>query len=166
MISYRNLIIYILKCVIGCIIVFSLSEISGYTDISWCIISVMLVLTPDNNEALPLAVTRIKANLIGGAVSTLCLVIAPTNAISISAAIVITIICCYFLKLMSGSRAAIAAVIIIMMHGLQFSEPEFWKTTLERVVAVIAGCAIGLLVTLLFHQRIFLKKEGTRSEEG
>ena len=166
MISYRDLIIYILKCVIGCVIVFLLSALFNYPDISWCIISVMLVLTPDNNEAMPLAITRIKANLIGGAVSTLCLLIASANPVTITMAIIISIIICHLLNVMSGSRAAIAAVIIIMLHGLEYNEPRFWAITLERVISVIAGCVIGLLVTLLFYKRYAPKSKESKVEEG
>jgi uncharacterized membrane protein YgaE (UPF0421/DUF939 family) len=166
MVSYRNLIIYILKCIIGSALTFTLAYLFGYPDVTWCIISVMLVLTPDNNEALPLALTRIKANLIGGGVSMLCLFIAPVNPVTITMAIVISIICCYLLNVMPGSRAAIAAVIIIMLHGLEYNEPRFWAITIERVVSVISGCVIGLLVTLLFHKKFFLQEERPRGEEG
>ena|SRR5436190_5264200 len=153
----KNILLYILKCITGCIIVFSLSYFFHYPDISWCIISVMLVLTPESKEAIPLAVTRIKANLIAGVLSLLCLLLLSPNAVTIILTIVLTILACYKLNIMSGSRAAIAAVIIIMLHGMANEERFFWTVTLERIGSVIIGCVIGLLITILFH-RNFLKK--------
>jgi uncharacterized membrane protein YgaE (UPF0421/DUF939 family) len=125
-----------------------------YPDISWCLISVILVLTPDNTEAVPLALTRIKANIVGGVASILCLLALAPTPLTIILAIIVTIVSCYFFRLMTGSRAAIAAVIIIMMHGMEYTEPFFWTATIKRLLAVIAGCFIGLLITLLFHRRL------------
>ena len=153
----KNIVLYILKCITGCIIVFSLSYFFHYPDISWCIISVMLVLTPESKEAIPLAVTRIKANLVAGVLSMLSLLVLPANAFTIILVIVLVIIACYKLDIMSGSRAAIAAVIIIMLHGLETESHNFWSVTLQRIGSVVIGCLLGLLITLVFH-RNFIKK--------
>ena len=49
------------------LVVYVISHITGYKEIGWSLISVMLVLSPDSKEAIPLALSRIKANLTGGA---------------------------------------------------------------------------------------------------
>jgi uncharacterized membrane protein YgaE (UPF0421/DUF939 family) len=163
----KNLLLYILKCVTGSAIVFLLSWLLDYPDMTWCIISVILVLTPESNEAIPLAVTRIKANMIAGVASFLSLLIFPATPVTIIFVIVITILGCYQFKTMSGSRAAIAAVIIIMMHGMETAAPDFWKVTLQRIGSVIAGCLIGLIVTLIYHRDLFRKNiAGIKSDEG
>ena len=154
----KNLILYIAKCVTGSALVFFLSWVFNYPDITWCLISVILVLTPESNEAIPLAITRIKANLIGGVTSFLFLLILPPNAVTIILVITISILACYFFNLMAGSRAAIAAVIIIMFHGIKYSDLSFWAVTLERIFSVIVGCIIGLLVTIIFHREFFRRK--------
>lgn len=165
--EYKNIILYILKCLCGCLIVFLISWWINYNDISWCMISVILVITPDSDESIPLAITRIKANIIGGMASLLCFLIDLPIAVSILSAVVITILACYFFKLMSGSRAAIAAVIIIMLHGEQYNQPAFWSITFQRLISVIAGCLIALIVTFLFHKGA-LKKSlvKIRQDEG
>lgn len=149
----KSLYLYIVKCVSGGLLVFLISWLINYKDFSWCIISVMLVLTPESNEALALAITRIKANFIGGLVSILFILMNLPLYLSISLSVVLTILACNHFKLMTGSRAAIAAVIIIMMHGEEYSHPNFWSNTLQRLASVILGCLIGLLVTVIFHQR-------------
>ncbi len=153
----KNLLIYISKCVTGCIVIFLLSWFFNYPDITWSIISVMLVLTPESDEAIPLAITRIKSNLIAGAASLLFLLFFPANPITIIVVIIVTILLCYKFKVMTGSRAAIAAVIIIMFHGIEYSERSFWSVTSERISSVVIGCLIGLLVTILFHKKLLKK---------
>ena len=155
--EFKNLLIYISKCVTGCIIIFLLSWIFNYTDITWSIISVMLVLTPESDEAIPLAITRIKSNLIAGASSLLFLLFFPATPITIIVVIIVTILLCYKFKVMTGSRAAIAAVIIIMFHGIEYNQHSFWSVTLERISSVVIGCSIGLLVTILFHKKLLKK---------
>src|SRR5215469_12520271 len=98
----KQLILYIAKCITGIGLVFFLSWLFNYPDYGWCIISVILVLSPDSKEAVPLAVTRIKANLIGGASALLFLLFGIANAITISVAMALTIVLCYILKLMAG----------------------------------------------------------------
>ncbi len=151
----KQLLIYIAKCITGVALVFLLSSLLHYPDYGWCIISVILVLSPDSKEAVPLAVTRIKANLIGGLVSVLLLLFGTAGIFTISAAMAITIVLCYVFKLMAGSRSALAAVIIIMLHTMELGTTHgFWQTTLERIISVIIGCVLGLVVTFIFHQKL------------
>ena len=150
----KNLYLYILKCLTATLIVFMIAKLINYQDFAWCMISATLVITPDSNEAIPLAMTRIKANLIGGAGSVLCILMHLPVPVTITLAILITILACNFLNLMTGSRAAIAAVIIIILHGEEYDHPNFWVITFERLGSVIAGCIIALIVTVVFHRKI------------
>jgi uncharacterized membrane protein YccC len=146
----KNLLLYFAKCVAGGVFAFLVAYILDYPDISWFLISIVLVLSPDSNDAIPLAVTRIKANLAGGASSLLLLLIGPPNVITVCAAFVLTISLCYLFKVSAGSRSALAAVVIIMLHG-EVVHP--WDAALVRVISVIGGCLTGLLITFLFHMK-------------
>ena len=150
----KNLYLYILKCLTAVSIIYIVAKYINYHDFAWCMISATLVLTPDNTEAIPLAMTRIKANLIGGVASIICIFMHLPIPATIILAILITILSCNFLKLMTGSRAAIAAVIIIILHGEEYDHPNFWVITFERLGSVIAGCIIALIVTVVFHRKI------------
>lgn len=144
----RSLLIYAGKCVTGTLIVFILSHILNYKDIGWCLISVILVLSPDGKESIPLAITRIKANTVGASVGMICLWISPTNMWILSVAVFITLAACYILKLDAAARSALAATIIIMLHE---EGKHVWDTAIERLIAVLAGCIIALIVTFIFH---------------
>ena len=144
----NSIIIYSAKCICGALIVYALSSLINYKDISWCIISVILVLSPDGKDSVQLALTRIKANLVGAGVGVLCLLISATNVWILSIALSITITFCYLLKLDAGTRSALAATIIVMLHD---EGKHIWDTAFERVSAVLIGCVLGLIITFVFH---------------
>jgi uncharacterized membrane protein YgaE (UPF0421/DUF939 family) len=126
----------------------------------------MLVLSPDGRESVPLAITRIKANLVGACSGMICLWLYPTNMWMICLGLTTTLSFCYLFKLDSGSRSALAATIILMLHE---EGKHVWDTALERVIAVFAGCLVGLAVTFIFHfksQYNEISKPSTRNDEA
>jgi uncharacterized membrane protein YccC len=157
----KNLVLYIAKCITGWAIILILSEISGYKDISWCLISVLLVLSPDSKEAIPLAMSRIKANLTGALASSICLTLGSPTFITVSLAFILTIGFCHLFKAMTSSRSAVVAVIIVMFHN---TGHYLWDAALERIISVISGCLLGLLITYLFHRKM-ARKDDTQEME-
>jgi uncharacterized membrane protein YgaE (UPF0421/DUF939 family) len=158
----RSLLTYSGKCVTATLIVFLLSTLFNYHDIGWCLISVILVLSPDGKDALSLAITRIKANLVGASVGLVCLLFSPANMFTISIALTITLSLCYFFKFDAAVRSALAATIIIMLHE---EGKHLWDTAIERVIAVLAGCILGLVITYVFHFKSRYSERKTGSSE-
>ncbi len=138
------------KCVAGALVVFLLASLLHYKDYIWCMISVMLVLSPDGTDAVVLAVSRIKANLVGAGAGLLMLIIHPATEVMVCGGIAITAAACMLLKLEASARSALAATIIVTLHE---AGRYVWDTALERIIAVLAGCLLGLLITFLFHSR-------------
>ena len=152
---WTRLLIYIAKCVTGVVIVYALSWITQYNDKIWCLISVMLVLSPDGNDAVPLAVNRMKANAVGAAIGMLVLcVYNNTDVYAMIAGIALTALACTLLKLEVATRTALAATIIILTHE---AGRHIWDTALERLVAVMVGCVLGLVITYIFHSRFLTR---------
>lgn len=151
----KRLLLYIAKCVSGCLIMFLMGQALTWLDISWVLISMLLVLSPDSTEAVPLAIVRVKANMVASFVTILMLLVSPHPMMGICVAVAITIISCHALKLMAGSRAALAAVIIIAMHPVG---EHLWNTAIVRVFSVVTGCMLALLLTFAFHREIVLSK--------
>ena len=147
----KSLTVYSGKCVTGASMVYLIASLINYKEIGWALISVMLVLTPDGKDAVPLAITRIKANVIGAGIGLMCLTIAPENLILLCCGIVLAISICYLFKLDTGIRSALAAVIIILLHD---NGRHLWDTAIERVISVLAGCVLGLIITFAFHTKI------------
>lgn len=141
-------LIYAAKCVSGVLIVSTLSWLLNYTEFAWCLISVILVLSPDGKDSVSLAFNRIKANLVGAGVGLLCLLFFTSNMWSISLAVSTALAICYLFKIDSAARSALAAVIIIMIHE---AGKHVWDTAFERVIGVLSGCILGLIITFIFH---------------
>lgn len=75
----KTLLVYIAKCVLGVVIVYTVSTLINYKTFGWALISVILVLSPNGEDSMTLAFTRIKANLVGASVGILCLLVSPNN---------------------------------------------------------------------------------------
>jgi len=159
----KSLIIYAAKCATGSLAIFSIASLINFTDLSWCLISVILVLSPDAKDSVALAVTRIKANIVGAGVGVLCMLIYQPNMWMISLALVITLSLCYLFKLDAGIRSALAASIIIMLHQ---EGRHLWDAALERIVSVLAGCLLALIITFLFHFRMTSKVNSAASNKN
>lgn len=162
MILNKTLAVYIAKCVSGLLLCSLLAVFFGqWIDYSWSLISVVLVLSPEGTDAVELALARIKANLVGASVGVLLLfsqVPSPWN-IALGAALALFI--CYQLKLQAAARSTLAAVIIILLHH---EGANLWSSALGRVSAVITGCALGLLITYIFHSMIKINAPAINSE--
>jgi uncharacterized membrane protein YccC len=149
--TYKNLLLYITKCIASAGLIYFLSYLFHYPDITWCLISAVLVLSPDAKEALPFALTRIAANLVGGVSTLLCLLGGLPHIVTISFAYCLTITVCFLFRIMNASRTALAAVTIITLAPS--TEAHLWDKALERVLSVAAGCLVGLVITLTIHRR-------------
>jgi uncharacterized membrane protein YccC len=146
----KRVLVYAAKCVTGMLVVLGLSWAVNYKDIIWVLISVMLVLSPDGSDAVTLAVTRIKANIVGGASGFLVILLHPNMILMMCSAIFITVVLCNLFNLEAATRTALAATIIVMTHE---AGQHVWDTALARVSAVFAGCLLGLLITFIFHNK-------------
>ena len=160
---YKTLIIYIAKCVTGILLCFFVTRLlSEWVDYTWCLISVVLVLSPEGKDALDLVRTRIKANLVGAATGVLMLVSAIPSPYNIAVGAIISLFVCDQIKLNSGARSTLAAVIIILL----FDEPgpHIWDSALTRIIAVVLGCMLGLIITYTFHSLIKINEPVINSE--
>ncbi|MEO8760718.1 MAG: FUSC family protein [Bacteroidia bacterium] len=141
-----NVCIYTVKCLIGFSVgYFLIREIPNH-EMNWTLLSILLVLSPDDVDAKRLAIERMKANLIGSAVGLLCYVIYKPNLYIILVGVVITIATCYFFKLMNVTRTALATLIIVFIYE---QKSATWHSAIERLLCVAGGCLIGVAITLL-----------------
>ena len=159
--THKNLLLYIAKCVAAVSFIYFLSYLLHYPDIGWCLISVVLVLSPNAKEALPVALTRIAANLVGSAAIFLCLLGGLPTVVTLSLAYGLAITACFLFHLMNASRTALVAVTIIMLHP---TEAHAWDNALERVLSVVTGCIVALVITLAFHRRLSEPKHDAPSD--
>ena len=157
----RSFLMYTAKCITGTIVVYLVDSFFPFLDVGWSLISFVLVLSPDGKDAVNLAVTRIKANIIGAIVGLLCLLIAPATAWMVSIALIGTILLCFVFRLEAGVRIALAGTILVMLRRSQYS----WDAALERVIAVVIGCLVGMLSTYIFHSKLAASNQSAISHE-
>lgn len=161
--EHKNIGLYIAKCVTGFALLSLIGELFSIPDMSWVVISMLLVTSPDGKEAIDLTIVRVKSNAVASVTSFVFLLLFSNVTLAICCAITVTILACYFFKLMAGSRAALAAVVIVSLHPLG---EHLWSTAAERLAAVIAGCAMGLILTFAFHRSIYLRNTASDSQHS
>lgn len=148
----KILFIYILKCFSGILLCSVVALFADqWIDFSWSLISVVLVLSPEGKDAVDLALTRIKANLIGAGVGLIILFSQIPTPWNMAVATVPALWICDRLKLNAAARSTLAATLIVLLRP---EGKELWSAAVDRVGAVIVGCAMGLVVTYVFHSVI------------
>ena len=161
--TIRNkvLLVYAAKCVAGILLCTLICYYITWIDYPWCLISVVLVLSPEGKDAVELSLTRIKANSVGAVTGLLLLFSGLPHPYNIAAGAVLSLFICDRLKLNAGARSTLAALIIILLHQ---EGSHLWDAALSRVSAVIVGCLLGLTITYVFHYFIKIDAPVENSE--
>lgn len=160
---YKILAVYIAKCVTGILLCTVVSLfLKTWIDYTWCIISVVLVLSPEGKDAVELALTRIKANLTGATTGILVLLLQVPNPWNLATGAIISLFICDQLKLNAGARSTLVATIIILLYP---EGAHVWDSALSRVLAVVTGCVLGLAITYAFHSLLKINEPVLNSEQ-
>lgn len=143
-----NLFIYILKCILGASICYLFHYFFPDFRFYWSIVSVVLVISPDDIECKTLPISRIKANIIGSLIGLILFLVHIPNLPIMCIGIVLTIIICNIIKLGSATRSALAALVIVL---IQESTDVSFISALQRMVSVVVGCLTALLINYAFE---------------
>jgi uncharacterized membrane protein YgaE (UPF0421/DUF939 family) len=143
--GHTTAIIYTIRCVLGFLIGYFLYKRFLHEELFWTLLSIVLVISPEEKDSKRLSVERFKSNLIGSGVGLICYLIHPPNALMMVIGIVVTVIFCHLFKMLNMARVAVVALIIILSwHG---------STSLEyapvlRFITVALGCLLGLAIVV------------------
>lgn len=143
----RTLQLYVVKCLLGTMICYRLYVWFPGHQLYWSIVSVLLVLAPEDKDSVHFSITRIWANSIGAAVGLAFFLIPISTMFALCLAVVVTISVCHYLALGNASRSALAALVIVF---IQQNEASDWTIALKRVGSVLVGCLVALALTLVF----------------
>ena len=151
----KSLLVYSAKCIVGALIVLIVSPMIPQvndSDTIWCLLSILLILSPDGKDSMNLAINRIKANLLGAGVGLVFIYSFPReyHLWLITVALFFTLMFGYYLKLDNCLRSALVATVIVMMPH---EEMASWSTPIERILSVIAGCVLAMIITFVFHSK-------------
>jgi uncharacterized membrane protein YgaE (UPF0421/DUF939 family) len=137
--------LYVLKCILGASICYGLYVSFQQFPFFWSIISVALVVSPENDKKL--AYLRIEGNVLGSFIGLLVFFIPLPTIILLCLGISLTIIIGLALNLDMSVRTAVAATIIVLF---QEQSAHRWDIALERVGCVLTGCIVGFIITVVF----------------
>jgi uncharacterized membrane protein YgaE (UPF0421/DUF939 family) len=158
-----HIAVYILECILGLCICYTLYKCFPQHQFYWSMISVVLVIAPDGKDSNRLAFDRIKANILGSSVGLSLFLIRIPNLFLICIGVALTIVIGIVLKLNTALRPALAALIIVMIH--EEGQNSTWHIASERMGCVIIGCIIGLLITIAFNAFHIPKNQSNKDEE-
>jgi uncharacterized membrane protein YccC len=109
-----NVLIYSLKCALGFTIGYSLYLFIPQYEVYWTLLSIILVLSPEDKEAKRLALERMKANLIGSVIAVMLFLIHQPTLPLIILGVLAVISICYLFNLLNVARTAMATLIIVL----------------------------------------------------
>lgn len=148
-----QIIIYIVRCVIGFLVGYLLMLQFPKFELFWTLLSIILVISPEGKDSHKLTIDRVRSNFIGSIVGLICHLIYSTNLYVLVIGIITTIIICYFFNVMNMSRVAIVAFLIVMLQSHPLNESV---APIIRFLTVASGCLIGLTITV--STSILIKK--------
>ncbi|HOP62762.1 MAG TPA: FUSC family protein [Spirochaetota bacterium] len=138
---------YLVKCLLGSAICYALYLVFPEHQFQWSIISLLLVLAPEEKDSFRLSVDRMKANIIGALIGLTALLLYGMNITVLLVSVSATILFCTFIKLGNASRSALAALIIVLTDE---EHRAGGMSAYERMFCVVAGCIIAMIITYIF----------------
>lgn len=145
-IASSPVLIYIIRCCIGFLIGYKLYIEFPDFELFWTMLSIILVISPEEKDTRRLSLERFKSNFIGSAVALVLLLFLEPHVYSIILGVLLTIIVCRLFNVLNMARVALVALLIIMVEPHQDLLVE---APIYRFGSVAAGCIIGLLIVVL-----------------
>ena len=121
-------------------------KLIGFPGPPWvAAVSAVLVTQPTLHSSLKASLLRVSANLAGAFGGAVLGMLIGQPIVAMAIGVMLTGLICYLLKQDDALRPAFVAVIIVTLSG----ENAEWKSSMNRVVGVIIGCAFAMLVGFL-----------------
>lgn len=125
-------------------------------------VSAVIVSQPDLHSSLKNSLLRVLANLAGAFGGAALLVLIDRPIIAMGVGVVLTGLICHLIKQDDALKPAFVAVILVTLFG----EHSKWQNSMDRVTAVIIGCACALIVGFLFDKISGLGRPGAAAKSG
>jgi uncharacterized membrane protein YgaE (UPF0421/DUF939 family) len=111
-------------------------------------VSAVLVTQPNLHSSLKTSLLRVLANLFGAFGGAALSVTIKQPVLAMAIGVLVTGLVCYLLKQDEALRPAFVAVVIVTL----IEQTGKWHSSLDRVLAVVIGCAGALVVGFLFDK--------------
>ena len=135
---------YLIRSITGFMVGYALLLSFPQYDLFWLLLSIILVISPEEKDTWKLTFERVVSNFIGSLSGLAVVFLDFRLEVKILLAILMATLLCRAFNLMRVVRSAIVAILIILIeHTGDFMSP------FERFFSVLGGCLIGLVVTLV-----------------
>lgn len=125
-------------------------------------VSAVIVTQPDLHSSLKNSLLRVAANLAGAFGGAALLVLIDHPIVAMGIGVMLTGLICHLLKQDDALKPAFVAVILVTLFG----EHSKWQNSMDRVTAVIIGCACALIVGFLFDKLSGLGRSAPDAKSG
>jgi len=140
-----NFLNYSVKVFVGFAIGYGSLSMYNNHDLFWMLLSIILVISPEEADAKRLTVERVKSNFIGSLAGLATWFLPIPDLVKVIVAILIALITCKFFKLLNVARTSVVTVLIVLLEHTS----EEILAPLHRFVSVAIGCLIGLMVSVI-----------------
>ena len=138
--------IYAFRCILGFAIGYALYLRYVEYELFWGLLSIILVISPEEKDSKKLSIDRVKSNFIGSMVALVCVLLNEEGGvITIILGILFTVLICKLFNILNYARVAIVAVLIILIEPHHSS---LTYTPFFRFLTVAGGCLIGLAIVV------------------
>ncbi len=138
-------------------------DLVGAAGAAWAVITAILILQPGIELSIAASAVRLVATLLGAGLGVMAAMLFHATATALLAGVLATVFFCYVGNLDSHLRQACLTVPIVQMGR----DGSVLHTSLERITAILAGCAVALIVQLASEQitrRARLALQGKRDK--
>lgn len=137
--------VFAFNAAVSCAILFTAYHfMRGGASVGWAIVSAILVMIPDLKQTVSTALARVAANIVGALSGLIVVKLLGEGPLQVTGAVVLVSYVCHLLRLDLGLRTACVSVVIVMLTHPH----EIEVTSLERFVAVVVGCGVGVACQL------------------
>ena len=140
---------------------YELYSLLGVPGVAWATITALIVMQPTLLTSMRASSVRCMANIVGAFAGGICAFVFGHSMGSCMAGIMLTGLLCHYFHLDASVPSAYAACAIVILTVL--NEPV-WYGSLERVAAVVIGCAMALLVSYMMDLLIKRQTNQTHSK--
>jgi len=159
--EHINAFIFSLKAAVAAVVSVLCFNLTGLPGVGWAAVSAVIVTQPGLHPSVKASLVRVVANLIGAFVGAMLSAFFGPTLLSLAVGVMLTGMVCHFTHLDDALRPAYAAVVILIL-----TTDSTWLGSLERVIAVLIGCASALAVGLLFGESTKLLKIGSDAHDS
>jgi len=153
--AHINAFIFSVKAAAAAVVSVVCFDLTHLPGTAWAAVSAVIVTQPGLHPSVKASLVRVVANLIGAFVGAILSTLLGHTLLSLAIGVMITGMVCHLTSLDDALRPAYAAVVILIL-----TTDSTWFGSLDRVFAVIVGCASALAVGLLFGKSTDLLKIG------